>query len=137
MAHGMQGRKQLPAILPSSAPVTSQMLVSFSSCLDAQGRLNFPELWKLRKEQVLVASHFIFHLAAWCKNIDFVIPNLCSNLSLIARNVTILIYQIRRKMSLLMCLEFDEIKYQKHLAHSRLRPSVNILSRKINHTLYQ
>lgn len=60
MAHGMQGRKQLLAILPSSATGTSEMLLSFSSCFDPQGRLKSPELWSLRKEEALVAAHFIF-----------------------------------------------------------------------------
>ena len=34
-------------------------------------------------------------------------------------------------MSLLVCLEFDGIKYQKHLAHSRLMPSITFLSGKL------
>lgn len=60
MSHGLQGRKELPAISSSSGAKISVMLVGCSSYLDPAGELKFPQLWDHRKEKVLAGSRFIF-----------------------------------------------------------------------------
>lgn len=52
--------KEADASPPSSGTRTSEMLVSFSFYLDPRAGLKFPQLWDLRKEEVLAASELSF-----------------------------------------------------------------------------